>query len=209
MRFATLLVLSLLAAFPARSASQAAAPHPEGWCADAVDFAMRTAQYRGFGRTEQKSLTSIRKDADVFHQQYPDLSTADMLKIAHDVYDHDWSHFGAAAAMSKACPAAPETTPPARVLRASHSDEWCADAVDFAMGAAQNRELRYSQEMIAGSLDKDPVFFHMNYPSLSREDMHDITDAVFERRWTRFTAAVAVSASCRTEGGLPPSQTQE
>ena len=111
--------------------------------------------------------------------------------------------------MSKACPASPETTPLAPVLRASHKEEWCADAVDFAMGAAQNRELKYSREMIAGSLDRDPVFFHMNYPSLSRDDLHSLTDAVFDRRWTRFTAAVAVTASCRVEGGLPPSQTQE
>ena len=59
-----------------------AADHPENWCADAVDFAMRTAQYRSYGRSQQYTAKSIEHDSDVFIQQYPDLSKADMQHIA-------------------------------------------------------------------------------------------------------------------------------
>lgn len=196
---ATLLLIGTLAPAPARAAG-----HPENWCADAVDFAMRTAQYRDLGRTRQYIAHSIERDGDVFTQQYPDLSKTDMQHIAGTVYERHWTHFGAAAAISRSCKARAETQPPP-LLVSDHSDEWCANAVDFAMGVAQNRELEFTREMIANSFDQNPVYYHMQYPELTREDLLDITDAAFQRQWTRFHAAAAVSTACKVNQKLRPS----
>lgn len=187
-----LLALAMLSPPPAR----AAAGHSEEWCADAVDFAMHTAEYRDIGRDQQTSEANIKRDARVFHEQYPSLSTPDMLTIARAVYEKHWTHFGAASAMSKACPNQQDHEAPA-VLTQDHSDEWCANAVDFAMGVAQNRQLEYPQELIAGSFDQNPAYYHMQFPELSRDEMLGLTDAVYRKQWTRFGAAANVSGSCR------------
>src|SRR3546814_20104669 len=49
-----------------------AAPASDGYCADAVDFAMRTAERRVAGKTQDSILQSIRESPQVFKQQYPD-----------------------------------------------------------------------------------------------------------------------------------------
>lgn len=188
----TILLAALTLAPPAR----AAAGHSEDWCADAVDFAMHTVEYRDLGRDQKTSEGNIRRDARVFRQQYPSLSTPDMLIIARAVYQKHWTHFGAASAMSKACPSREDHEPPT-VLTQDHSDEWCANAVDFVMGVAQNRQLEYPQELIAGSFDQNPTYYHMQFPELSREEMLGLTDAVYRKQWTRFGAAANVSGSCR------------
>ena len=180
-----------------------AADHPENWCADAVDFAMRTAQYRDLGRSHQYIAHSIERDSEVFTQQYPELSKTDMQHIAGTVYKQHWTHFGAAAAMSKSCKARSEEQPPA-LLVSDHSDEWCANAVDFAMGVAQNRELEFTREMIARSFDQNPVYYHEQYPELSKEDLLGITDAAYQRQWSRFHAAAVVSTSCKVNQNLRP-----
>jgi len=180
-----------------------AADHPENWCADAVDFAMRTAQYRGYGRTREYTAHSIEHDSAVFIQEYPDLSKADMQQIAGTVYQRRWTHFGAAAAMSRTCKAKTEAAPPA-LLVADHSDEWCANAVDFAMGVAQNRELELSQDLISRSFDQNPSYYHMQFPELSKQDMLGITDATYQRGWSRFHAAAAVSTSCKVNPNIAP-----
>lgn len=190
------LLTMVLAALPPAAGAQAAPLHSEEWCADAVDFAMRTAEYRDLGRSRDVADASIRRDERVFHQQYPSLSTPDMRTIARAVYEKHWTHFGAASAMSKACLSKPDRELPA-VLTLDHSDEWCANAVDFAMGVAQNRQLELSQELIAGSFDQNPTYYHMQFPELSRDEMLGLTDAVYRRRWTRFGAAANVSGSCR------------
>jgi hypothetical protein len=189
-------MLTILLAALAPTAAVAAASHSEDWCADAVDFAMRTAEYRNLGRTRETADHSIQKDARVFRQEYPFLTTPDMRAIARAVYDKHWTHFGAAAAMSKACKARQEKEVPA-LFQLDHSDEWCANAVDFAMGVAQNRELEFTQEMISKSFDQNPIYYHMQFPELSKEEMLGITDAVYQRSWTRFGAAASVSGSCR------------
>jgi hypothetical protein len=199
MRIAALAVLltwALAALPPPAQAQQAPAPHSEEWCADAVDFAMRTAEYRDLGRKRETSEANIRRDERVFHQEYPSLSTAEMLTIARAVYEKHWTHFGAASAMSKACPTSQDHELPA-VLTLDHSDEWCANAVDFAMGVAQNRELEFPQELIAGSFDQNPIYYHMQFPELSKDEMLGLTDAVYRKQWTRFGAAANVSGSCR------------
>ena len=195
---ALLPALGTLAPLPAR-----AADHPENWCADAVDFAKRTAQYRGYGRTREYIAKSIEHDSDVFIQQYPDLKKADMQHIAGTVYKQRWTHFGAAAAISKSCKAKAEAQPPA-LLVAEHSDEWCANAVDFAMGVAQNREMELTQVMISSSFDQNPSYYHMQFPELSKDDMLGITDAVYQRQWSRFHAAAAVSTSCKVNPNMQP-----
>src|SRR3546814_19048703 len=50
-----------------------AAPASDGYCADAVDFAMRTAERRVAGKTQDSILQSIRESPQVFKQQYPAL----------------------------------------------------------------------------------------------------------------------------------------
>jgi hypothetical protein len=195
---ALLPLLGTLTPLPARATG-----HPENWCADAVDFAMRTAQYRGYGRTREYIAKSIEHDSDVFIQQYPDLKKADMQHIAGTVYKQGWTHFGAAAAISKSCKAKAEAQPPA-LLVADHSDEWCANAVDFAMGVAQNREMELTQVMISSSFDQNPTYYHMQFPELSKDDMLGITDAVYQRQWSRFHAAAAVSTSCKVNPNMQP-----
>jgi len=187
------ILLAMTAALPRPALADG---HSEEWCADAVDFAMRTAQYRDLGRSRDYAESSINRDARVFRQEYPQLSTAEMLTIAKAVYEKHWTHFGAASAMSKACKARPQRELPA-VLTLDHSDEWCANAVDFAMGVAQNRQLEFTQAMISGSFDQNPTYYHMQFPELSRDEMLGITEAVYRQEWTRFSAAATVGSSCR------------
>ena len=192
---AMFMVLLAMATLTPRTAV-AAGGHSEEWCADAVDFAMRTAQYRDLGRDRGTADTSITRDARVFRQQYPQLSTPDMHTIAKAVYEKHWTHFGAASAMSKACKARRQKELPA-VLTQDHSDEWCANAVDFAMGVAQNRQMEFSQQMISTSFDQNPVYYHMQFPELNKDEMLGITDAVYRQQWTRFGAAATVGSTCR------------
>lgn len=201
LRIPVLALIAMLCSLQPHPAKAAA--HQEQWCADAVDFAMRTAEYRGYGRSREATSHSIEHDAQVFAQQYPDLSKADMQQIAEMVYRQQWSHFGAAAAMSKSCKLRADTAPPA-LLAADHSDEWCANAVDFAMGVAQNRELKFERQSLAQSFDQNPVYYHMQFPELSREDLLALTEAAYQRRWTRFHAAAAVSASCKVDPKIQP-----
>lgn len=192
---AVLTILLATAATPLPAA--AATSHSDDWCADAVDFAMRTVEYRDLGRDQKTSETAIKHEAQVFHQQYPSLSTPEMLNIAQAVYTKHWTHFGAASAMSKACPIQQDHEVPG-VLTQDHSDEWCANAVDFAMGVAQNRQMEFPQALIAGSFDQNPTYYHMQFPELSRDEMLGLTDVIYQRQWTRFGAAANVSGSCRS-----------
>ena len=196
-----LLCLAPLALLPLPS--QAAQKHSEDWCADAVDFAMSTAEYRDLGRTHAAISKSITADAEVFHQQFPDLSTADMHRLADTVFAHHWSRFTAASETSKICRPAPEPEP-AALLTAEHSDEWCANAVGFSMGVAQNRELEYTHEVMSASYDQNPSYYHMQYPELTREEMLGLTDEVYRRQWTRYAAAASVSGTCKASLRTPP-----
>lgn len=198
MKMASLLasLALLLGALLPQAAQAAGKGHDENWCADAVDFAMRTAEYRNYGRTREFADASIHKDQRVFRQQYPSLSERDMRGIAMSVYDKNWSHFGAASEMSKTCSRRAEKEVPA-VFSVDHSDEWCANAVDFAMGVAQNRELAFTKEMITGSFDQNPVYYSKQFPELSKDEMLGITEAAYQRRWTRFGAAASVTSACR------------
>lgn len=79
---------------------------------------------------------------------------------------------------------------------ATVTDDWCADAVDFAMGAAQNRAMGYSLETIDASVDHDALTLRKQVPTLSADDMHGIAATVYQNEWTRYQAANGMIASC-------------
>src|SRR3546814_8860863 len=70
-----------------------AAPASDGYCADAVDFAMRTAERRVAGKTQDSILQSIRESPQVFKQQYPDLEENDMREMVLQVFTNGWTRF--------------------------------------------------------------------------------------------------------------------
>lgn len=80
-----------------------ALPHSDAWCADAVDFAMRTAERRDEGKTREFLAQAIRDNPQVFQQQYPDLQQQDMQNLVLQVFEHRWSRFNAARATAQAC----------------------------------------------------------------------------------------------------------
>lgn len=79
---------------------------------------------------------------------------------------------------------------------APHSDDWCAEAVDYAMGAAQNREVGYTLEVLTGSIERNADDYRRMFPALSGSDMKQIAAQVFEKGWSRFRAAQGVAESC-------------
>ncbi|MDB5985432.1 MAG: hypothetical protein JWR16_485 [Nevskia sp.] len=85
---------------------------------------------------------------------------------------------------------------PLTLAAAQTSDEWCADAVDFAMGTAQNRALGYSLDTINSSVDNDALILHKQVPSLSADDMRNIAATVYQKEWTRYAAANGMIAAC-------------
>src|SRR3546814_15135431 len=78
-----------------------AAPARDGYCADAVDFAMRTAERRVAGKTQDSILQSIRESPQVFKQQYPDLEENDMREMVLQVFTNGWTRFSAARATAR------------------------------------------------------------------------------------------------------------
>src|SRR3546814_4793595 len=84
-------------------------------------------------------------------------------------------------------------------IAGKHNDDWCADAVDFAMGAAQNMEIGYPLATIVGSIDRNPSYFQRMFETLSADDMKQITGTVYENGWSRFQAAQGMTESCEPE----------
>lgn len=82
---------------------------------------------------------------------------------------------------------------------AAHDDNWCADAVDFSMGAAQNREIGYPLELVVNSMDRNPSYYQRMFESLSVADMKQLTTQVYEHKWSRFQAALGITESCQPE----------
>ncbi len=79
---------------------------------------------------------------------------------------------------------------------APKSDDWCADAVDFAMGVAQNREAGYTLEQITGSVERSPADYRRMFRDLSGDEMKKIATQVYEKSWSRFRAAQGVAEDC-------------
>lgn len=84
-------------------------------------------------------------------------------------------------------------------VAAAHDDDWCADAVDFSMGVAQNREIGYPLDIVVSSLDRNPGYYQRMFESLSVADMKQLTTRVYAQRWTRFQAALSVTESCEPQ----------
>ncbi len=84
----------------------------------------------------------------------------------------------------------------APAFAAPKSDDWCADAVDFAMGVAQNRESGYTLELITDSVERNPHDYRRMFRDLSGEQMKQIATQVYDREWSRFRAAQGVAESC-------------
>lgn len=85
---------------------------------------------------------------------------------------------------------------PWSVQAATKSDDWCADAVDFAMGVAQNREAGYTLELITGSVERNPDDYRRMFRDLSGDEMKSIATQVYANEWTRFRAAQGVAENC-------------
>ncbi|MDB5985433.1 MAG: hypothetical protein JWR16_486 [Nevskia sp.] len=100
---AGLLIATASVASVASAATPVAAAHSEDWCADSVDFAMRTAQRRDEGTQKPALAAEIHRYFPVFQQQYPTLVERDMQHLVDAVYQRHWSRFKAAIGASKAC----------------------------------------------------------------------------------------------------------
>lgn len=174
------------------------APHSDDWCADAVDFAMRTAMYHGLGEKYVHMSKALDQQAVVFKQQYPSLSTEDMRALIERTFKQGWSHFGAAVAVSRDCRKSDATLPDdSDHLTSEHSDEWCADAVDYGMTTAQNRDFGYTAAMLDKSVSQQVYFYKTMFPELSTDDLLYLNRLVYSSKWSRFDAAHVISSSCR------------
>src|SRR3546814_11328443 len=80
-----------------------AAPASDGYCADAVDFAMRTAERRVAGKTQASILQSIRESPQVFKQQYPDLEENVMREMVLQPLTKGWTLFVDASPTARTC----------------------------------------------------------------------------------------------------------
>ncbi len=85
---------------------------------------------------------------------------------------------------------------------APKSDDWCADAVDFAMGVAQNREAGYTLELITGSVERNPDDYRRMFRDLSGDEMKQIARQVYEKEWSRFRAAQGIAEGCETAAAV-------
>lgn len=187
-----LLVMAVLMPAPIHAAT-----HSDEWCADAVDFTLRTVERLEDGKSRDWITASISENYVVFQQQFPQLSESDMQALVSQVYRQKQSRFAAARATAQTC--AEERTPaamPPALPTLKGSESWCADAMDFAMGAAQNREFGYSLEMISTSVDRNPDYFRRLFEQLTPADLKQISSTAFAQQWTRFGAAEIMARSC-------------
>ncbi len=92
-----------------------AAPVTDAYCADMVDFAIRTAERRSQGKDQQELSTMVHESQKVFRQQYPDLEEADMQLLVRQVYEGKWTRFVAALSTIRSCAVQLDAVPPAAV----------------------------------------------------------------------------------------------
>lgn len=87
------------------------------------------------------------------------------------------------------------------VQAAPHADDWCADAVSFAMQMADARASGETHDKMTQEIDKQAISMQQFFPALKLPEMHALVDQAYAHKWTRFGAATAVSRSC---GDRPP-----
>ena len=97
-RLLTMTMCSVAFALPA-----AAQTRSDAACADAVDFAMRSAEHRAAGKSRDEISRSIHDSFPVFQQQYPDLDEAEMQRLLAQVFEHRWTRFVAARTTARDC----------------------------------------------------------------------------------------------------------
>ncbi len=90
-----------------------AAPVTDAYCADMVDFAIRTAERRSQGKAQQELSDSVHQSQTVFKQQYPDLEEPDMQLLVKQVYEGQWTRFVAARNTIRSCALQLDAAPPA------------------------------------------------------------------------------------------------
>ncbi len=98
------------------AAQAPAAPVTDAYCADMVDFAIRTAERRSQGKEQQELSTMVHDSQKVFKQQYPDLEEADMQLLVKQVYEGQWTRFIAARSTIRSCAVQLDAAPPAAVV---------------------------------------------------------------------------------------------
>lgn len=89
-----------------------AAPVTDAYCADMVDFAIRTAERREQGKDQQALSQSVHESQQVFQQQYPDLQEPDMQQLVKLVYEGQWTRFTAARNTIRSCAVQLDAQPP-------------------------------------------------------------------------------------------------
>jgi hypothetical protein len=100
-----------------------AAPVSDAYCADRVDFAIRTAERRSQGKDQQELSTMVHESQKVFRQQYPDLEEADMQQLVRQVYEGQWTRFIAARNTIRSCAVQLDAAPPAAVAPPPQPEE--------------------------------------------------------------------------------------
>lgn len=89
-----------------------AAPVTDAYCADMVDFAIRTAERRSQGKDREELSTSVHESQPVFKQQYPDMEEPDMQLLVKQVYEGQWTRFVAARNTIRSCALQLDAAPP-------------------------------------------------------------------------------------------------
>lgn len=170
------------------------------WCADAALFSMHSVRHHEQG-TSYGDMDHDLDASDVSYLQlYPALSTPDMHRLLHDVSTHKRTRFAAAKAVVDACDARNHTPAPTYApdyLRQPHSDEWCGQAMDFAMGMAGYRDLGFPEKQMEASLHDDPLWLDEIFPALRTPDRVSLVRAVYTQKWSRYAAADALGHACK------------
>lgn len=175
-------------------------PVSADWCADAVLFSMHSVRSYEQG-TSYSSLENDLDASDVSYRQlYPALSIADMHTLLNDVTTHHRPRFAAAQTVVQACNArnhapAPDYAP--AYLSSPHSDEWCGQATDFAMGMAGYRDIGFPEKQMEASVSLDPDWLKEVFPALEGPDETRLVQAVYTQGWSRYAAADALAHACK------------
>lgn len=182
-------------------AAAMAAQHNDKWCADATLFSLHTVKTYDSQKTAANNVDTSYVG---LKQQYPALSEGDMQKLVKDAYSQQRSPFAAARAAIASCNAvrhAKLDTSQTAAFSGSHSEKWCAEMLDFAIGTAGYREMGQSKAISEVSVKGSANYYQKVYPALNPKDLNNVIGAVFDNNWSRFDAARAVTGTCKVNNG--------
>lgn len=174
-----------------------AAQHSDAWCADAALYSLQS-----LGQHDTHAAASHNIDTQFvsLQQQYPALSQQDLHRLTDTAFKHHLTPFGAARAAIQSCTAARKVKPAAYTadyLAGTHSESWCAAALDFAIGTAGYRDMGQTQGMSQRSVKSSAHYYAQMYPELKQQDLLDLIHSVFAGKWSRFDAANAITTACK------------